>query len=94
MYLQREKVPFLSKLTEGGIISGHILTNVLKHLDALKLYNNDRENYILPLLLVLGHSSCFGLDFLLYICDKDQKWTLVLGVPYETSLWQVGDSEE
>ena len=29
-----------------------------------------------------------------YICDKNHEWTVVFGVTYETSLWQLGDPEE
>ena len=45
-------------------------------------------------MLVVVHGSCFCLYFFQYICDKNHKWTVVFGVPYETSLWKVGDSEE
>ena len=45
------------------------------------------------MLLVDGHGSRFDLDFLQYICDENNKWTVIFGVPYETSLWQVVDSE-
>ena len=94
MSLQRVKVPFISEFPEIGVILGHILTNILKHLDDLKLYDNDRENDVIPLMLVVVHVSCFRLYIFQYICDKNHKWTVVFGVPYETSLWQVGDSEE
>ena len=94
MYLQRVKVPFISEFPEGRGISGHILTNILKHLDDLKLYDNDRENDVIPLMLVVVHGSCFCLYFFQYICDKNHKWTVVFGVPYGKSLWKVGDSEE
>ena len=53
--------------------SGHILTKVLRHLDYLKLYDNDRENSIITVLFVDGHSSIFDLEFLLYICDESHK---------------------
>ena len=41
----------------------HILTNVLSHLDYLKLYDNDRKNSIIPELLVEGHVSRFDMGF-------------------------------
>ena len=40
------KFPCLVELSEGGGISGHILTNVLSHLDDLKLYDNDRKTVL------------------------------------------------
>ncbi len=44
--------------------------------------------------LLDGHGSCFGIDFLRYMSDNDTKWTVCVGVPYGTHLWQVGDSAE
>ena len=52
------------------------------HLDVLKLYGNDMENVILPVLLVYGHVSHFDLEFLQYICNENNKRTVVFGVPY------------
>ena len=63
MYLKRVKVPFISDFPEGRGISGHILTNILKHLDDLKVYDNDRENDVIPLMLVVVHGSYFCLYF-------------------------------
>ena len=45
-------------------------------------------------MLVDEHGSCFDLEFLQYICHDNHKWTVVFGVLYGTSLWQVGDSTE
>ena len=53
----------LVKLSEGGGISGNIITNVLKHLGDFKLYENDRKNGIFPALLVDGNVSCFYMGF-------------------------------
>ena len=66
-------VPCLVKFSEGRGISGHILTNALRHLDYLKLYDNNRENGIIPALSVDGHVSCFDLGVLKYIYDENHK---------------------
>ena len=94
MYLQRGESPCLIKVSEGGDISGHIITNVLRHLDALKLYENYRENGILPVLSIDVQGSRFDLKFLQYICDENHKWTVICGILYGASWWQVGDSAE
>ena len=60
MYLKRRKICFVQFYDCEGI-SGHIITNLLDHLDALKLYENHRENGILPVMLVDGHGSRFDL---------------------------------
>ena len=61
-----KKVPCLVEFSERGGISGHIITKVLRQLDDLKLYDNDRKNGIIPALLVDGHVSSFDL-FKIYI---------------------------
>ena len=58
-----EKVPSLVEFSEGGGISGHILTNLLMHLDDLKFYDNDRKNGIVPEMLVDWHGSRFDMFF-------------------------------
>ena len=80
MYLQIEPVPCIVKISEGEGITGHILTNVLRKLDDLKLYENNRGNGIIPGLLVDGHASHFGMVFFKYICDENNKWTVVFGI--------------
>ena len=40
--------------------------------------------------MVDGHGSRFGLGFFKYICYENHKWSVLFGVPYGTSLWQVG----
>ena len=47
-----------------------------------------------PFLLLDGHGSRFGLSFLEYINDAWHEWAVCIGVPYGTSLWQVGDSSQ
>ena len=64
--------------SEGGGISGHILTNIIKHLNDLKLYYSYRENGIISGLLVDGHGSRFDIVFLKYRCDENHKWTVFL----------------
>lgn len=44
--------------------------------------------------LLDGQGSCFGFDFLSYIIDKQHPWSVCIGVPYGTAIWQVGDSTE
>ena len=46
------------------------------------------------MLLVDGHQSRLDPKFLTYINDQGHRWKVCLGVPYATSLWQVGESSE
>ena len=48
----------------------------------------------LIIIIVDGHGSSFNLEFLPYICDGNQKCTVVFGITYGTSSWKVGDSVE
>ena len=59
MYLKGVKVPYIVEFSEGGGISGHIPINVITHIDALKLYENDGKKIILSVLLVDGNGSHF-----------------------------------
>jgi hypothetical protein len=54
----------------------------------------DRTNAKQPVLLLDGHHSRFELPFLHYIHDDNHPWTVCLGVPYGTHIWQVADSPE
>eukprot|EP00985_Skeletonema_marinoi_P028836 scaffold26100_cov195-Skeletonema_marinoi.AAC.1 len=65
---------------------------ILKKFDELKLV--PRDNGVLPFLLIDGHISRLDPSFLEYINGEGHKWKVCLGVPYGTSLWQVGDSEQ
>ena len=56
-------VPSLVGFSEGGDISVNILKKVLRHLDDLKLYDNDGKDGIIPALLFDGNFSHFDMDF-------------------------------
>jgi hypothetical protein len=78
-------------------MTGQILLDVLKHMDALNLFTDDRQNNNkrrVPFLLVDGHDSRFNTSFLHYINNESTQWMVCIGVPYGTSYWQVGDSNE
>jgi hypothetical protein len=53
----------------------------------------DRSDGIDPFLLLDGHGSRFKFPFVEYI-HGDDGWTVCIGIPYGTSLWQVGDSKQ
>ena len=79
-------VPAFVTFSEGGGINGWILREILKRIDDLKLYENDRKNGKTPFLLIDGHQLQFDLKFLKYINEVDTKWSVCLGVPYGTAL--------
>ena len=91
-----KKIPCLVRWSPKGSITSEILVDILKTLDFLDIFVDERAQGKKPFLLLDGHGSRFGIPFLKYINDKNSghEWVCCIGVPYGTSLWQVGDSTE
>ncbi len=68
-----------------------ILTDVMKYLDKKWAFDWTEAD---PFRLLVGHGSRFEMPFLNYINDPASKWMVSIGVPYGTSLWQVGNSSQ
>ncbi len=83
-------IPCMVEFNPGGGINATILTNIFRTLDKLNIFS--REEGIRPFVLLDGHSTRFDIEFLEYINDSKHRWSVCIGVPYGTSLWQVGDS--
>jgi hypothetical protein len=78
--------------TENGSITSEELTLTLKWMD-------DREVFYVsegvdPMLIVDGHSSRIMEPFLEYVNKPAHRLSSMLGIPYGTRLWQVGDSAQ
>ena len=84
-------VPTIVTCSESGSITSNILMECVKHID--KCLELDRSE-VTPFLLLNGHGSRFELPFLDYVNSEETKWTVCIGVPYGTNLWQVGDSAQ
>jgi hypothetical protein len=87
-----KEVPTFCCCSESGSITGDLLVEMLRHIDKYKVF--DRADGIDPFLILDGHGSRFELPFLEYINKPIHKWNVCIGVPYGTSIWQVGDSTE
>jgi hypothetical protein len=88
-------VPTFCCCSENGSITSELLVEMLQAIDKIGVFN--RSNGIHPFLILDGHGSQFELPFLRYVNDKEGigiKWNACVGVPYGTSYWQVGDSNE
>ena len=85
-------IPCMVRWSAKGGITSEILADSLAHLDSFDLF--DRENGKSPFLLLDGHNSRFQLPFLEYILNDAHRWTVCIGVPYGTAIWQVADSKE
>jgi hypothetical protein len=77
--------------SESGSITSDILTDLLKYLDEKLAFDQTAAD---PFLLLDGYGSHFEIPFLNYINNPTSKWMVCVRVPYETSLWQVGDSSQ
>jgi len=64
----------------------------LKEFDTLDLF--PRVNGKMPLIVIGGHQSRLDPVFIADINNPAHLWKMCLGVPYATSLWQVGDASE
>ena len=88
--VQGKKIPCFIGHSESGSITSELLASMLKHNDDCKGFN--QTNSVPPFLLLNVHGSRFKLPFLEYINNVEHKWMVCIGVPYGTSIWQVGDS--
>ena len=84
-------IPTFVSCSEKGSITSEILASVMKHLDDHVTIDHSEAT---PFLLLNGHGSHFGLEFLRYMNDPATKWTVCIGVPYGMNLWQVQSSAQ
>ena len=66
---------------------------MLKTLDLLELFPRNDPS-VKPFILLDGHGSRLELPFLTYINNPTDHWVVCIGIPYGTSIWQVGDSKD
>ncbi len=88
--MDRHENSFASK---SGGITGDILVDILKYFDQIDLFPCVDGGPI-PELTIDGHQSHLDPKFVKHINDNGHKWRVCLGVPYATTLWQVGDASE
>ena len=86
-------VDYLAYTSKSGGITGEILVKILPYFDSINLFPRVPGGPI-PMLIVDGRQSCLAPVFVEYINDKNNTWKVCLGVPYATTLWQVGDASE
>jgi hypothetical protein len=80
-------IPLFVGCSPNSSITSELLASSLEDIDLYPVF--DRLEGILPVLLLDGHHSRMKLPFLKYINHVDHLWTVCLGVPYGTHLWQV-----
>ena len=88
-----KEVECLVYSSEGGGITGEILVSIVTYFDYIELFPRIPGGPI-PLLILDGHQSRLHPAFIKYINDEDHLWKVCFGVPYATTIWQVGDASE
>ena len=83
----------LTYALESGGITDDILIEIQKYFDETDVFPWLPGGAI-PVLIVDGHQSRLDPKFVEYINDDGHRWKVCLGVPYATTLWQVGDASE
>jgi hypothetical protein len=86
-------IPCFCCNSKNGSITGHLLKEMLAAIDRLNVFNRSATG-LNPFLLLNGHGSCFELEVLQYINSVETKLECCIGLPYGTSYWQIGDSNE
>ncbi len=69
------------------------MVEILTYFGSIDLFPHVPGGPIL-MLIVDGHQSRLAPVFVEYINNKNNTWKVCLGVPYATTLWQVGDASE
>ena len=87
-----KEVPCFVTYSPKASITSDILTEMLKRMDDLKLFEHCPAQR--PFLLLDGHHSRLELPFLEYITNEFHRWHVCIGVPYGTHIWQLADSTE
>ena len=85
-------VQCLTYASKSGGISGLILVQILSEFDKIDLF--PRVPGLMPMLVIDGHQSRLDPLFIEYVNNARHRWKVCLGVPYATTLWQVGDASE
>ena len=88
-------IPGLMCMSPKGSIISEILTEELKYLDQLNLFERQQDGPT-PFGLLEGHGSRLQLLFLVKINsstpDELRKYMFTLRTPNATDAWQIGDS--
>ena len=85
-------IPCEIYVSESGVITADIIVAVLTVLDELDVF--PRDSRITPFMLIDRNLSRLEPEFLTYTNNCNHQWKACLGVPYATSLRQVGNSKE
>jgi hypothetical protein len=86
-----KKIPCFVGCSPKACITSTMLAAMLEIIDSHEVFDRSEGT---PVLLLDGHHSRLKIPFLSYINDDKHKWTVCLGVPYGTHLWQVADAPE
>jgi hypothetical protein len=90
-WVSGKKIETFVTCSESGSVTSEILRDSLTQIDSKVTFDRMEAT---PFLLLDGHGSRFQLPFLDYVTVQETKWTVCIGVPYGTHVWQVPDSSK
>ncbi len=76
-HVKGKEIPPLVQLNKSGSITSEILADVLKSLNALKVYRRT-DGHPKPFLQVDGHLSRLQLPLFIYINEPEDNWVVCL----------------
>jgi hypothetical protein len=90
-------IPCYCDCSPNGSMTSSILRRILSKMDELGVVSrgvNEDGTEFYPVIILDGHISRMGLEFLKYINDKAHRWRGMLVCPYGTSKTQFHDHEK
>jgi hypothetical protein len=88
-----KEFPCVFAASPSASMTDKILAMVMKRLDDFGLTYRDEVEGVYPMLIMDGHGSRLGLEFLRYVNNKDTKGMVMVGAPYATQKWQFHDDK-
>ncbi|KAL7545121.1 hypothetical protein ACHAWF_013505 [Thalassiosira exigua] len=91
-----KEIPVMFAATPKASMTSAILKDTFKMMDDLGIsqrgVNEDGTEFV-PFVVIDGHPSRMGEDFLRYVNEETHRWKIVLGAPYGTGKWQFHDDK-
>lgn len=85
------EIPTMFAATPNGSMTSTILRDMFKEMDIHGITQrgvDENGNKYFPAVVIDGHISRMGEDFLQYVNDDDNLWMPLLGAIYSTNIWQ------
>ena len=88
------EIPVFFAATKNASMTSTILRDTFREMDGKGITQrgvDEKGKQFYPCVVIDGHISRMGEDYLRYVNDPDHLWMPRLGAPYGTSIWQYHD---